>query len=205
MVNIHAEVACQDVVPFNREAGQITLRSLPEIARVLERVTAAMGERMYSEDDIFAVHVALEEALINAIQHGNRDDPLRSVRVGFQVWRDSVVLEVQDEGEGFNPMEVANPLAKENLERLSGRGLLLMRHYMDWVRFNARGNLVAMCKYRDTANAAKRPEACPEPFRSVRQPIYPQPFPAASSPPPGGAAAARSLAGARRTALAPAP
>ncbi len=105
-----------------------------------------------------------KKRLINAIQHGNRDDPARSVHVGFQVWRESVVLEVQDEGEGFNLMEVANPLAKENLERLSGRGLLLMRQYMDWVRFNARGNLVAMCKYRNTASAAKRPEACPEPF-----------------------------------------
>jgi serine/threonine-protein kinase RsbW len=149
MVGSHAELGREDLVPFNRAGGQITLRSRREVLPLLERVVAAMAERMYSDDDIFAVHVALEEALLNAIQHGNQDDPLRSVHVRFRVWRETVVLEVQDEGEGFDPLAVPDPHAAENRERISGRALMLMRHYMDWVRFSARGNLVAMCKCRD--------------------------------------------------------
>jgi serine/threonine-protein kinase RsbW len=112
-------------------------------------VAAAMADHLYSEKDVFAVRLALEEALVNAIRHGNHDDVARHVNVSYLVGPERVLVEVKDEGDGFDPGEVPDPLAPENLERSSGRGLHLMRTYMTWIRFNARGNCVTMCRSRE--------------------------------------------------------
>ena len=64
-----------------------------------------------------------------------------------------VWFEVRDEGMGFDPLKVPDPLAPENLERSSGRGLLLIRSYMTSIRFNKRGNCVRLCKERTRASA----------------------------------------------------
>jgi serine/threonine-protein kinase RsbW len=113
---------------------------------VLDKVADAMAGEGYPEKDVFGVRLALEEAVVNAIKHGNRDDPARTVWLAYQVGPEQVLAEIEDEGEGFDPEGVPNPLAPENLERTSGRGLLLMRAYMTWVQYNARGNRVTLAK-----------------------------------------------------------
>jgi serine/threonine-protein kinase RsbW len=102
----------------------------------------------YDERDCFAVHLACEEALANALRHGTHHDPDKEVRLVSHVGPDGVRIEIEDDGPGFNPATVPDPTAPENLERESGRGLLLMRAYMDKVEFEDRGNRVVLVRRR---------------------------------------------------------
>jgi len=117
--------------------------------RATEReVLACLRDLGYDDDQLFAVRLALEEALVNAMKHGNRLDPDLSVHVAYLVTPERVEIRVADEGPGFNPGQVPDPTVDENLERPCGRGIMLMRCYMDEVAFSASGNEVAMVKYR---------------------------------------------------------
>jgi serine/threonine-protein kinase RsbW len=129
-----------------------SLASRAEIPCVVDRILAVMAGWQYSPQEIFRIRLALEEAIVNAIKHGHRDDPAKRVWVSFLVSAEMVLIEVQDEGPGFDVKKVPNPLAEENLEKSSGRGLLLMRSYMSWVRFNAAGNCVTMCRHRNAVD-----------------------------------------------------
>lgn len=124
------------------------LHTTAEAGRILERVRESLEHEGYSEKERFGVRLALEEAVVNAVKHGHQGDPAKTVRVRFRVTPASVTIVVEDEGPGFNPADVPDPLAPENLEKCCGRGLLLMRSYMTWVRHNAVGNRVTMCKTR---------------------------------------------------------
>jgi serine/threonine-protein kinase RsbW len=114
-----------------------------EIEQVLHQVSA------FSEREIFAIKLAVEEALVNAIKHGNQMDPDKSVRVAYTLRPDRFDVRITDEGPGFNPDEVPDPTAPENLERPCGRGLLLIRYYMTAVTFQDDGRTIAMHKRRD--------------------------------------------------------
>jgi serine/threonine-protein kinase RsbW len=107
-----------------------------------------MVRQGYPERDRFGVRLALEEALINAVKHGNRGDPAKRVRLRYRVTAPAVELEVEDQGEGFDPAAVPDPCAPENRERPGGRGLLMMRHYLDEVHYHGRGNRVTLRKRR---------------------------------------------------------
>lgn len=138
---------------------QAHLSSRAEATQVIEPVLAAMHDRDYSSKDILAVHISLEEAIVNALRHGNHDDPSKRVVVRYQVNPDCALAEVEDQGPGFDPHGVPDPLAQVNMERPSGRGLLLMRSLMTWVRFNARGNRVSFCRLRGQAGQGSLPLA----------------------------------------------
>lgn len=100
----------------------------------------------YSGAASFAIKLALEEGLCNAIKHGNCLDPRKKVHVAFEITAERAEITIRDEGPGFNPQAVPDPTVDENLEKPSGRGLMLMRAYMDHIRFNAAGNEVVMVK-----------------------------------------------------------
>jgi serine/threonine-protein kinase RsbW len=118
-----------------------------EAARKLQRrVLRSVGRLGYSDGCAFAIRLALEEALSNAIKHGNRMDPQKLVEVSFDIDADRAVLTVTDQGLGFDPASVPDPTADENLEKPTGRGIMLMRAFMDEVCFNQRGNQVRMLK-----------------------------------------------------------
>jgi serine/threonine-protein kinase RsbW len=118
------------------------------MARLLGTITSAMSESGYQARDTFAVRLALEEAIVNAVEHGHGGDSLKSVRVAYQVGPGQVLAEVEDQGPGFDPSRVPDPTAPENLDKTCGRGLFLMRHYMTWVRHSSRGNCVTLCRHR---------------------------------------------------------
>jgi serine/threonine-protein kinase RsbW len=129
---------------------ELTLHRTAEVTCCLNRLLDALRPLAYPERDLFAIRLALEEALVNAIRHGHRNDPAKTVRVRYQVSEQQLTVEVQDEGPGFDPDGVPDPLAPGNLERPGGRGVFLMRHYMTWVSFNEHGNTVTMCRRRST-------------------------------------------------------
>jgi serine/threonine-protein kinase RsbW len=116
------------------------IRATHEVAGVLETVSAAMTAADYPDRDVFAVRLILEEALVNAIRHGHGGDPSKVVRLKCWGSAAEVMATVTDQGAGFRHGDVPNPLAAENFERPSGRGLLLMKAFASFLCFNARGN-----------------------------------------------------------------
>ncbi|MBX3443039.1 MAG: ATP-binding protein [Planctomyces sp.] len=115
---------------------------------VQERIVSLLEQREFPPRDIFSVRLALEEALVNAIKHGNGLDPAKSVRIHADVDSERVFVEIEDEGPGFIPDDVPDPTLDENIERPSGRGLMLIRSFMSNVEFNERGNRIRMEKLR---------------------------------------------------------
>jgi serine/threonine-protein kinase RsbW len=92
----------------------------------------------------FNLRTALAEALANAIAYGNHHDPSRLVRIEVACRPDAVRIEVADDGLGFDPSQVPDPTAPEFLEREGGRGLFVLRHLVDTIEFNERGNSVCL-------------------------------------------------------------
>jgi len=121
------------------------------MAVVNDEILALMQQAGYSEKDLFSMRLAMEEAIVNAIKHGNSDDPAKAVQVRYRVTDREVVTEIEDEGPGFDPRRIPDPLAPENLERPTGRGLFLIRYYMTSVTFNDRGNRIIICKEKSSA------------------------------------------------------
>lgn len=119
-----------------------------ETSQIQDSLTATLEQHRFSEREIFAIKLAVEEALVNAMKHGNQLDRTKSVRVAFHVVEETFYIRIQDEGRGFDPSDVPDPTEEENLERPCGRGLLLMRHYMSAVHFLNRGTTVLMWKRR---------------------------------------------------------
>lgn len=125
------------------------IRSSPlEGKRIIDGLLAELERHAWDENDRFGIHLALEEAMANAMKHGNQDDDSRFVEVELRLSPAVVQIEIEDEGEGFVPAEVPDPTDDDNLELPSGRGLMLMRSFMNWVRYNDRGNRVFMEKAR---------------------------------------------------------
>lgn len=120
-------------------------------AKEPERVILAEIERCgYAEDTVFAIKLSLEEAMTNAVRHGNRHDSGKRVRVKYAVTPRRVVIMVGDDGPGFRPDDVPDPTLPENLERPNGRGIMLIRAYMTIVGYNERGNEVWMMKENES-------------------------------------------------------
>ena len=130
------------LIPNNRE----------DIERAEEMLLAAMEHHGYADAARFAVRLALEESLVNAFRHGHKSLPKDTpARVEFTVSRDTVDLSIEDQGPGFKPEDVPDPTLDENIERPTGRGLLLMRAYMARVEYVGRGNRVEMTYRRPPA------------------------------------------------------
>jgi serine/threonine-protein kinase RsbW len=116
------------------------------IGEVQKQILDAVGRCGFSEADTFAIHLALEEGLINAIKHGNQSDPAKKVRVVATVTPAAADITIEDEGRGFDRAEVPDPTLEENLEKCSGRGLLLIESYMTRVEYSCGGRKLHMVK-----------------------------------------------------------
>jgi serine/threonine-protein kinase RsbW len=131
-------------------AAEIIIPSdLAEARRVQEEIEEALQAARYGDRDIFSIKLALEEALVNAIKHGNQLDANKQVTIWYSVTVERFDVRITDEGPGFDPADVPDPTAPENLERPCGRGLLLIRNFMTEVAYQGRGNVVAMSKLRN--------------------------------------------------------
>jgi serine/threonine-protein kinase RsbW len=128
-------------------AVDLVIASDPAEARtVQEQVEQLLQDRKVPDRDVFCIKLALEEALVNAIKHGNQFDRSKKVYVSYRLLADRFEVAISDDGPGFDPSDVPDPTAVENLERPCGRGLMLMRHYMSEVAYNPRGNGVTMSR-----------------------------------------------------------
>jgi serine/threonine-protein kinase RsbW len=126
------------------------IASDPVAARqVLDEMLVQLEARQWRQRDIFAVHLATEEALINAIHHGNACDAGKSVHFTCLLGGDRIRIEITDEGRGFDPSALPDPTNGEYLHAPCGRGVMLMKAFMSRVEFNALGNGVTMEKERD--------------------------------------------------------
>lgn len=107
-----------------------------ELTGVLDAVCQCLEQHHYNAQELFVARLVLEEALTNALKHGNQYNPAKRIYITYSVTKESYTVSVEDEGAGFDLYAVPDPTLPENLEKPSGRGLLLMRHYMDTVEFH---------------------------------------------------------------------
>ncbi len=113
---------------------------------VLDELLQKLEQLGWPQRDVFGVHLAVEEALANAIGHGNQLDPAKRVHVVSSLTETLLRIEIADEGDGFDPASVPDPTDPDNLEADSGRGIMLMRNFMSRVDFSQTGNRVIMEK-----------------------------------------------------------
>ena len=112
---------------------------LNEARRLEEQLLEEVARQGYGESEIFAIKLALEEVLVNAIKHGNGSDPSKTVRIGWRICSERMRVEIEDEGIGFDLVDVPDPTDEDNLERPCGRGIMLMRAFMNVIEYNDRG------------------------------------------------------------------
>jgi serine/threonine-protein kinase RsbW len=103
---------------------------------IAEAAIFSAGEQEgFDEDDLHKIGMAVRECMVNAVVHGNRYNVNKHVHVAVTAGSNSLTVKISDEGEGFEPSDVPDPLAEENLLRHSGRGVFLIRAFMDDVHF----------------------------------------------------------------------
>jgi len=117
-----------------------------ESRQVQSRILEELQRYDYAPDAIFAIKLALEEAIINAIKHGNKFDPAKVVRIEAHVSPQQTEIIIEDEGAGFERSTVPDPTADENLHSLHGRGLLLMESYMNEVNYSRGGRRIRLVR-----------------------------------------------------------
>jgi len=145
------------MVPRKPLSRSVQIESAPSaIYSICEEIISELDNNNFSKEDKFAVHLALEEAFLNALKHGNKMDYDKKVKIDYLVSPEKVEIFVEDEGEGFDPNSVPDPRCGENLFRTSGRGLFLMRSYMDVVEYNEQGNCVHMVRYKEKPTLADK-------------------------------------------------
>ena len=135
--------------------AETTELSLPSRIDTVATAAAAVAEFLnrsgISEEAAFGIDMAVREAVTNAVLHGNRQDESKTVDVTLKSSPDAVEISVHDQGAGFNPEEVPDPTAAENILKSSGRGIFFMRTFMDEVDWSIRpggGTTVRMVKRR---------------------------------------------------------
>jgi serine/threonine-protein kinase RsbW len=113
---------------------------------VQERILEQVKRHGFGTEATFAIRIALEEALVNAIKHGNRQDPDKTIHIEARVTKKRAEISIQDEGPGFNRSGIPDPTLEENLHKCSGRGILLIESYMDGVHWSHGGRRLKMVK-----------------------------------------------------------
>ncbi len=117
------------------------MAGLRQVESSVDNLTSELG---ISQDDYGKILVAAMEAVNNAIQHGNKADPAKSVEIEILLEAKSIIVIVTDEGSGFDPLKVPDPTRPENIEEINGRGVFLMSRLADKIEYNSKGNSVKM-------------------------------------------------------------
>jgi serine/threonine-protein kinase RsbW len=127
---------------------KIQIPSLPENIRIVESFIDNVKDQFKIDDDIYGnIMVAVTESVNNAIRHGNNLDKNKSVVLSVLAEETQLKFTIEDEGKGFNPDHLPDPTAPENLDKLGGRGIFLMKHLSDKVSFSKEGRCVELTFY----------------------------------------------------------
>ncbi len=119
---------------------------------VQERIVGLLEQNAWPMRDCFGVRLSLEEAMVNAIKHGNRMEPDKKVRIVCELTADEITVVIEDQGDGFKLEEVPDPTDDDNLDKPGGRGIMLIRSFMNGFAYNEKGNRVTMSKKLGVAN-----------------------------------------------------
>lgn len=114
---------------------------------------ARLQEFGWNGRDAFGIRMAMEEAILNAIVHGNQRDPQKLVHVFVRLTSNRFYAKITDEGDGFDPHQVPDPTLDENLYRECGRGVMLIRKFVDSAQYNTKGNSVELKKTKTSAKS----------------------------------------------------
>ncbi len=118
--------------------------------KVQKRILDNVARSGFDSHSAFAIRLALEEALVNAIKHGNKLDPKKKVHIEAKVTPKRAEIVVEDEGPGFCRTTVPDPTSDENVCKITGRGILLIEAFMNRVRWSHGGRRVRMVKQNES-------------------------------------------------------
>ncbi|MDP2924519.1 MAG: ATP-binding protein [Candidatus Omnitrophota bacterium] len=121
------------------------LKAIPQFTLSIFKKLEATG---INEDILFDIRLSLEEALINAVKHGNKMQKDKEVSFKIKVLPKSVEMEIKDQGKGFDYKNIPIPTDEKNLEKTSGRGVFLIKKLMDKVEFLDGGSRIKMVKFK---------------------------------------------------------
>jgi serine/threonine-protein kinase RsbW len=119
-------------VPPESRRIEITMQTLLESVHLAEEISRCVSSSLgFSEDDRDKIALAVREGVANALYYGNQERPEKLIRLIFEIDTDRFIVRILDQGRGFRLEDVPDPLAQENLLKTSGRGIFLMRSFMD--------------------------------------------------------------------------
>jgi serine/threonine-protein kinase RsbW len=126
----------------------IQVPSMMENIRMIESFIDNAKEKFHLDDDIYGnIMIAVTEAVNNAIKHGNSNDKSKNVLLSLSLEQSMLRFVIKDEGHGFNYENLPDPTSPENLEKPGGRGIFLMKHLSDEVKFKDDGRIVELSFY----------------------------------------------------------
>ncbi len=131
------------MIPSKHQTLKINsnIQSLRLVERLIEDVSEIYG---VNEDAFGNMMIAVTEAVNNAIQHGNKNNPEKFVKIGFECDDNKLVFSVTDEGDGFDYLGLPDPTEPANINKLSGRGVFLMKQLSDFIQFEQNGRRVLL-------------------------------------------------------------
>ena len=139
-----------EVDPYNEASFHVCVikSDLRATERPKQQIMDAVTRCQFGENEKFAIKLALEEAITNAVKHGNQGDASKQVTIRFAVNEEMAAVVIRDEGEGFEPDEIPDPTNEDRLSVPNGRGIMLLRAYMDKVEFRDQGREIYFMKRR---------------------------------------------------------
>jgi serine/threonine-protein kinase RsbW len=131
------------MIPSKHQTLKINsnIQSIRLVERLIEDVSEIYG---VNEDAFGNMMIAVTEAVNNAIQHGNKNNPEKFVKIGFECDDNKLVFSVTDEGDGFDYLGLPDPTEPANVNKLSGRGVFLMKQLSDFIQFEQNGRRVLL-------------------------------------------------------------
>src|SRR5215831_6204029 len=122
---------------MNQNRVSYTLDSTLETVNSAEATASQMAaDAGFPDEDVMKIAMAVREAAVNAVLHGNAYDPGKKVKMDFVRTQDALVITIRDQGKGLDLSKIPDPLAPENLLKTSGRGIFLIRSFMDEVEIH---------------------------------------------------------------------
>ena len=132
------------------DTGKLSLK-IPSDIKYIRRASSGilkwLHPRKLDDSTLFDIRLCVEEVVRNAITHGNNNDKGLKVLVSYWLEGDRLIIEIEDEGRGFDPGKVPDPTIEENIIKNSGRGFYIVRKLIDKMEFNDKGNKVRLTKY----------------------------------------------------------